>query len=76
MFFYKQPTINNTSEILVLQTGLSQFGLRPSDWDIIPQSNDLHMIKNKVEDDFYFVGESKRKKNKKIEWKFITLASL
>jgi hypothetical protein len=64
------------SEILKLQTGLSQFGLRPTDWDIIPQSNNLHVIKNKSQDDFYFVGKADRKSNNKIEWKFITLASL
>ncbi len=66
----------NTSEILTLQTGLSQFGLRPTDWDIIPQSNNFHVIKNKSEDDFYFVGKVNRKNNDKIEWKFITLAGL
>lgn len=66
----------NTSEILALQTGLSQFGLRPTDWDIIPQSNNLHVIKSKSEDDFYFVGKADRKSNDNIEWKFITLAGL
>ncbi len=66
----------NTSEILTLQTGLSQFGLRPTDWDIIPQSNNFLVIKNKSEEDFYFVGKANLKNDKKIEWKFITLASL
>ena len=41
-----ESTQRNTAEILTLQTGLSQFGLRPTDWDIIPQSNNLHVIKN------------------------------
>lgn len=71
-----ESTQRNTAEILTLQTGLSQFGLRPTDWDIIPQSNNLHVIKNKSEDDFYFVGEAGRKSNDTIEWKFITLAGL
>lgn len=66
----------NSAKILKLQTGLSQFGLRPTDWDIIPQSNNFLVIKNKFEEDFYFVGKANLKNDKKIEWKFITLASL
>ena len=66
----------NSAKILKLQTGLSQFGLRPTDWDIIPQSNNYHLIKNKSAEDFYFVGKANMKNDEKIEWTFIALASL
>ncbi len=71
-----ESTQRNTSEILRLQTGLSQFGLCPTEWDIIPQNDNFHFIKNKSEDDFYFVGKVDRNKNDKVEWKFIQLAGL
>lgn len=66
----------NTSEIITLKIGLSQFGLRPTDWDIIPQSNNYHLIKNKFEKDFYFIGKANQKYDAIIDWKYITLASL
>jgi hypothetical protein len=71
-----ESTQRYTSEILTLKTSLSQFGLCPKDWDIIPQNDNFHVIKNKSEDDFYFVGKADRKKNDEMEWKFITLAGL
>lgn len=60
-----------------LQTGLSQFGLRPKDWIIELGVNDLLLIRNKSEESFCFVGKVKTsKKPQKLDWQFITLASL
>lgn len=73
----KQLSQKKLIEYLQLQSSLSQFGLSPNDWDIIPKRNDFILIKNKTESDFYFIGKTMRKKNSQnIDWKFITLAGL
>jgi hypothetical protein len=73
----KNYTKHIGSKYLQLQSSLSQFGLCPNDWNIEPQKNDFILIKNKTEESFYFIGKIKQKTNSdKIDWKFITLASL
>ncbi len=60
-----------------LKSSLSQFGLCPNDWTIEPKNNDYILIKNKTEENFYFIGKTQfTKKNEQLAWQFITLASL
>ncbi len=65
------------TEQMQLQSGLSQFGLSPDDWEFEPKNNNIILIKNKFEENFYFIGKTIRSgKSNQIDWKFITLASL
>ena len=60
-----------------LQSSLSQFGLSPDDWRFEPKNNNFILIKNKIEENFYFIGKTMRSENSdQLDWKFITLASL
>jgi hypothetical protein len=76
-------TIHETQTMIYskLKIGLSQFGLCPNDWNIEPKNNDFILIKNKTEENFYFIGKTKMtkhidSKNEQLSWQFITLASL
>ncbi len=71
--FKEQTSIEQTQ----LRSGLSQFGLCPNDWKFEPKNNNFVLIKNKVEENFYFIGKTIRsEKSNQINWQFITLASL
>jgi hypothetical protein len=72
----KQTTIHSK-----LKLGLSQFGLCPNDWNIEPKNKDFVLIKNKIEENFYFIGKIKMTKQidsqkEQLAWQFITLAGL
>jgi len=73
MKFFTQTKI----ELKKLHTDLSQFGLCPNDWNLEPVENDQLLIRHKTSADFFFVGQTKKRKKSQIsEWQFITLASL
>lgn len=67
MFKQKQQLIN-------LHINLSQYGLHPSDWNIIKYDPSTFIILNKFEKDFYFIGKLAERNSPK--WKYITLASI
>lgn len=61
-------------QLLSLQLGLTEFGLKPAEWQIIKKSSKQFMIQNAYENNFYFFGETQPTNENK--WKSIRLASL
>lgn len=65
---------NNSQQ---LQKKLSEYGLCPDDWSMESKNNDYILIKNKSEQNFYFIGKTVVSKvTNELCWKYITLASL
>lgn len=62
------------TQIICLQLGLSEFGLKPAEWRIIKKSKSKFVIENATENNFYFVGEVQNKNTKK--WRYIQLAGI
>lgn len=72
--FKTTNTQMQVQQLLGLQLGLTEFGLRPTEWQIVQKNSQKFMIQNTDENNFYFIGEVQpTNKNK---WKSIRLASL
>ena len=64
-----------TSSFNELNTQLTDFGLHPQDWVLMPKSSKTVKIQHKEEKTFYFVGQIEKQKGKAY-WKTIHLAGL
>ncbi len=60
--------------LVELKLQLSDFGLYPSDWELIKSTSQQIKIQNKSEDSFYFHGLTEESAGKNI-WKNISLVS-
>ena len=63
------------SEMMHLNSSLADYGLRPEDWEIIPEQLNEFKIENIEEPSFFFKGTTVLKKGRKI-WQKIQLLGL
>ena len=61
-------------QLISLQLGLREFGLKPIEWKIIKKDKTRFLIQHKDESDFYFIGEVTSQNLN--HWKFIQLSGL
>ena len=66
--------LSANKQLVSLQLGLSEFGLKPVDWRIVKKSNSRFVILSLTEEDFYFIGEVKNTNDN--QWLFIQVAGL
>lgn len=67
--------MNNLQELDVLNSSLSDYGLCPTEWQIIEEEDWLYKIQNKEEPHFFFRGKIKYVNGHK-KWRSIRLAGL
>lgn len=61
-------------QMLNLQLGLREFGLKPVEWRIVKRNRSQFVIQNATANDLYFVGEVKPSNDN--QWKYIQLAGI
>lgn len=64
----------NANQLMSLQLGLKEFGLKPIEWRVIKKTDSKFVIQSTDATDFYFVGEVKA--NNSLQWKYIQLAGI
>jgi hypothetical protein len=63
------------TDLNLLNNSLSEYGLKPNEWNIIKENCGHYKILNKTEPDFFFRGKIKYEKGRK-KWGSIQLAGL
>ncbi len=63
------------TDLNLLNNSLSEYGLKPNEWNIIKENGGSYKIFNKTEPDFFFRGKIKYEKGRK-KWGSIQLAGL
>ena len=71
----KSLFISTETALSALRQQLAEFGLHPSDWNLIKDEKNQFIIQNKDESSFYFMGLIQRTDGKDV-WKNIRLVSL
>lgn len=68
-------TNHQDDEIKSLMNCLSEYGLSPSDWQIIREKGRTYKIENRYEPGFHFRGTATFKKDR-LEWRSISLSGI
>lgn len=66
--------LSANKQLVSLQLGLSEFGLKPVDWRIVRKSKSRFVIESLTEENFYFIGEIKNTDD--FQWQYIQVAGL
>jgi len=66
--------LSANKQLVSLQLGLSEFGLKPVDWRVVKKTKSRFVIQSLTAEDFYFIGEVKSSNDS--QWQFIRVAGL
>ena len=70
-----QLPIKSANTLSTLATKLSEFGLNPRDWKVVPQGRDRFKVEYTDDETWFFLGTIKDKENE-TTWERLQLASL